>query len=173
MACTSDITTGRTRVCKDSLGGAKKIYFFNYVEDPFTVVANEATAINPLLTEVFEFEIEGDGNTLLQNFIGERQNGTSVNTQTLTTIFKKQDSDSSANLSFLVKGFPQSVVQDRNGNYHALGIDDGMDVSIDASTGGAKTDLNGYTVTATATTGSLAPILDSATVTAFLALLPA
>ena len=101
MACTSDITTGRTRVCKDSLGGAKKIYFFNYVEDPFTVVANEATAINPLLTEVFEFEIEGDGNTLLQNFIGERQNGTSVNTQTLTTIFKKQDSDSSANLSFL------------------------------------------------------------------------
>lgn len=168
MAC--DITTGRERQCKTSLGGAKKVWFYNYVEDPFTVASGEATAINPLLTEVFEFEIEGDGNTLDQNFIGERQNGTSVNTQTLTAIFKKQDAVSSANFDKLVKGQPQAVVQDRNGNYHALGIDDGMDVTITASTGGAKTDLNGYTVVATATTGDLAPILDSTTVTAFLAL---
>lgn len=168
MAC--DITTGRERQCKTSLGGAKKVWFYNYVEDPFTVASGEATAINPLLTEVFEFEIEGDGNTLDQNFIGERQNGTSVNTQTLTAIFKKQDAVSSANFDKLVKGQPQAVVQDRNGNYHALGIDDGMDVTITASTGGAKTDLNGYTVVATATTGDLAPMLDSATVTAFLTL---
>ncbi len=168
MAC--DITTGRERQCKTSLGGAKKVWFYNYVEDPFTVASGEATAINPLLTEVFEFEIEGDGNTLDQNFIGERQNGTSVNTQTLTAIFKKQDAISSANFDKLVKGQPQAVVQDRNGNYHALGIDDGMDVTITASTGGAKTDLNGYTVVATATTGDLAPMLDSATVTTFLAL---
>ncbi len=168
MAC--DITTGRERQCKTSLGGAKKVWFYNYVEDPFTVASGEATAINPLLTEVFEFEIEGDGNTLDQNFIGERQNGTSVNTQTLTAIFKKQDAISSANFDKLVKGQPQAVVQDRNGNYHALGIDDGMDVTITASTGGAKTDLNGYTVVATSTTGDLAPMLDSATVTTFLAL---
>ena len=168
MAC--DITTGRERQCKTSLGGAKKIWFYNYVEDPFTVSSGEATGINPLLTEVFEFEIEGDGNTLDQNFIGERQNGTSVNTQTLTAIFKKQDARASANFDSLVKGQPQAVVQDRNGIYHALGVDDGMDVTITASTGGAKTDLNGYTIVATATTGDLAPLLDNATVTAFLAL---
>ena len=165
-----DIISGRGRVCKDSLGGAKKLWAFNYVEDPFTVASGEATGVNPLLTEVFEFEIEGDGNTLVQNFVGERQFGTSVNTQTLTAVFKKQDSTSSANFNFMVKGQPQFVVQDRNGVYHALGIDDGMDITIDASTGGAKTDLNGYTVTAVGTTGDLAPILDSATVTAFLAL---
>ena len=61
MAC--NITAGRLKVCKDSVGGSKKAFIFNYVEDAFTVVAGVATAINPLLTQVFEFELEGDGNT--------------------------------------------------------------------------------------------------------------
>lgn len=168
MAC--DITTGRERQCKTSLGGARKVWFYNYIEDPFDGGGAEVTSINPSLTEVFEFEIEGDSNTLDQNFIGERQNGTSVNTQTLTLVLKKQDPLSSFNLMNLVQGQPQAVVQDRNGYYHALGIDDGMDVTITASTGGAKTDLNGYTIVATATTAELAPMLDDDTVTAFLAL---
>ena len=55
---------------------------FNYLENPFTVVDGEATAINPLLTEVFEFQLEGDGNNLAESLVSERQNGTSVNTQT-------------------------------------------------------------------------------------------
>lgn len=170
MACTSDITSGRGRVCKNSLGGNSELYIFNYVEDPFTVLNGEATAINVLLTEAFRFEIEGDGNTLTENFVGERQNGTSVNTQTLVTILKKQDAVTSAELNLLIKGFPQAVVKDRNGVYHALGIDDGIDFTVDATTGGAKTDLNGYTLTGVSTTGDLSPKLDSATITAFLAL---
>ena len=76
----------------------------------------------------------------------------------------------SAELNLLIKGFPQAVVKDRNGVYHALGIDDGIDFTVDATTGGAKTDLNGYTLTGVSTTGDLSPKLDSATITAFLAL---
>ena len=72
MACTSDITAGRTRVCKDNLGGNRKLYLYNHIDDPFTVVAGEATAINVLLITVYEYEIEGDGNTLVENFIVER-----------------------------------------------------------------------------------------------------
>ena len=170
MACTSDITSGRERVCKNSLGGNAKLYLYNFVSDPFTVVDEEATGVNPLLTEVFLFELEGDGNTFAENFIGERQNGTSVNTQTLTTILKQQDAVTAFTLKKLVQGYPQAVVEDRNGVFRAIGIDDGIDFTVDASTGGAKTDLNGYTLTGVSTTGELAPILDSATVTAFLAL---
>jgi len=55
-----DITAGRLRRCKQSLGGLGKLFLFNYVEDPFTYANGIATAINPALTEVFEFEIEGD-----------------------------------------------------------------------------------------------------------------
>jgi|SRR6478735_3961303 len=168
MAC--DITAGRTRACKENLGGNSKLFLFNYVENPFTVSAGVATAINPLLTEVFEYEIEGDGNTLVENMVSDRNTGTTVNTQTLTVLLKKIDAATSAQMNLLAYGFPQAVVKDRNGIYHAIGIDDGIDFTIDQATGGAKTDLNGYTLTGVSTTGELSPKLDASTVTAFLAL---
>lgn len=168
MAC--DITSGRAKVCKDSIGGNSKLYMFNYLEDAFTITGGLATAINPSLTEVFEYELEGDGNTLVQNMVSDRQNGTTVNTQTLTVILKQMDAVTSAEMNIVAKGYPMAVVKDRNGKYHAIGLQDGIDFTVDAVTGGAKTDLNGYTLTGVATTGSLAPILDSATITAFLAL---
>lgn len=168
MAC--DITKGRAKVCKDSIGGNSKFYPFNYLEDAFTVVNGVATAINPALTEVFAYDLEGDGNTLVQNYVGERQNGTSINTQTLTLVLKQMDASTSAEMNLVVKGYPMGVVKDRNGNYHLIGADDGIDFTVDATTGGAKTDLNGYTLTGVATTGSLAPILDPTIIEAFLAL---
>jgi hypothetical protein len=168
MAC--DITKGRAKVCKDSIGGNSKFYPFNYLEDAFTIVDGVATAINPALTEVFAYDLEGDGNTLTQNFVGERANGTSINTQTLTLILKKMDASTSAEMNLIVKGYPMGVVKDRNGNYHLLGADDGIDFTVDASTGGAKTDLNGYTLTGVATTGSIAPVIDPLIIDDILAL---
>lgn len=169
MAC-SDITSGVAKVCKNNLGGAKKVYVLNNVEDPFTVADSVATAINPLVTEVFEFVITGDGNTLVQDVVTDRNTFTTVNTQTLTFLLGKIDATKNATLNLLTAGYPIAVVQDRNGEYHAVGIDDGIDFNSNSSTGGAKTDFNGYTLTGVSTTGEKAPILDSATVTALLAL---
>lgn len=169
MAC--DITQGRAKACKQNVGGQSHLYLFNYVENPFTVSAgNEATAINVLLTTVYDYILEGDGNTLIENMVSDVNTGVSVNTQTLTTVLRKQDAASSAEFNLLVYGDAQAVVKDRNGVYHALGYDDGFNWSVDAATGGAKTDFNGYTLTGVATTGSLSAKLDSATITAFLAL---
>lgn len=169
MAC--DITSGRVgKICKDKLGGNSSLYIFNFVADPFTVVSGEATGVNPLLTTVYEFGLEGDGNTLTQDKGSDRNTGTSVNTTTLVAVLKTLDAATNTTFNLLSAGYPQAVVKDRNGNYHAIGLDDGIDFAINAQTGGAKTDLNGYTITGTATTANLAPILDSATVTAFLAL---
>ena len=63
-----------------------------------------------------------------------------------------------------------AVVKDRNGIYHAIGIDDGIDFTVAQTTGGAKTELNGYTLTGVSTTGALSPKLDSDTIADFLAL---
>lgn len=168
--CVSDITSGIAKSCKNNLGGAKKIYIFNFLEDAFTIANSVATAINPLLTEVFEFEITGDGNSLSQEMVSDRNTFTTVNTQTLTFLLGKIDATKNATLNLLLAGYPMAVVQDRNGKYHAVGIDDGIDFNSNSNTGAAKTDFNGYTLTGTSTTGEKAPILDEATVTAFLAL---
>jgi len=166
MAC--DITAGREKACKQGLGGIGKLYLFNFVENPFTVLAGVATAINPLLTTVFEYELEGDGNNVAESLVPDRNNGTTVNTQTSTFVLKKIDAVTSAQMNILAYGFPMAVVKDRNGIFHAIGIDDGIDFTVAQSTGGAKADLNGYTLTGVSTTGSLSPKLDATTVTAFL-----
>jgi len=168
MPC--DLTSSRTRNCKNKLAGQSKIYFNNFVEDPFTIVAGEATAVNPLLTEVYEYELEGDGNTLVESLVSDRNTGTSVNTQTLTTILKGLSAANGAELNLMAYGYPQVVVKDRNGEYHSVAYDDGMDFTVEKVTGGAKTDLTGYTLTGVATTGALSAHLDAATVTAFLLL---
>lgn len=168
MAC--DITAGRVRACKEFLGGTSKLYLFNFLEDPFTVSAGEATAVNAALTTVFEYDILGDTNTLVENMVSDRQSGTTVNTQTLTMFLGGLDADTSVQMNLLCYGTPQAVVKDRNGVYHAIGISEGIDFTVDSTTGGAKTDANGYTLTGISTEVALSPKLDSATVTAFLAL---
>lgn len=169
MAC--DITAGRERACKQNIGGLGKLFLFNFLDNPFIVTNGVATAINPLLTQVFEYEIEGDGNNVAESLVSDRNTGTSLNTQTTTIVLKKIDATTSAQLNLLAYGFPMAVVKDRNGIYHAIGIDDGIDFTIAQTTGGAKGELNGYTLTGVSTTNALSPKLDSATVTAFLALL--
>lgn len=168
MAC--DITAGRSKTCKQSLGGLGKLYLFNFIENPFTVLAGVATAVNVALLAAFEYDLEGDGNNITESLVSDRNSGTSVNTQTSTIVLKGIDAATSAQMNLLAYGFPMAVVKDRNGIYHAIGIDDGIDFTVVQTSGGAKTELNGYTLTGVSTTGALSPKLDAATVTAFLAL---
>ena len=170
MAC--DITAPRLRACKQNLGGLGELYLFNFVQDPFTIVSGVVTAINPLLTVVYKYEIEGDGNNVAESLVPDRNTGTSVNTQTTTIVLKKIDATTSLQLNLLAYSFPMAVVKDRNGVFHAIGIDDGIDFTVAQTTGGAKTELNGYTLTGVSTTGALSPKLDTATIAEFLALIP-
>jgi hypothetical protein len=167
------ISNGRVKACKDGLGGASTLYLYNSLEDAFTVSAGEATAMNGALTAAYKFELEGDGNTLEESMVGDRQTGSRVNTQTLTISLKKMDAATSAEFNLLVAGYPQAVVVDRNGNHIALGLDDGIDFTVVAQSGGAKTDMNGYVLTGVSTTSELAPHLDASTISAFEAIVTA
>ena len=112
MAC--DITIGRDRACKDGLGGNSTLYLYNELADAFTVENGEATEMNVLLTAAFAFPLEGDGNTLEQSMVSDRNTGTKVNTQTLTVMLKNMDAATSAEFNLLAAGYPQAVVVDRN-----------------------------------------------------------
>jgi len=163
------ITSGRAKACKDGLGGQSTLYLYISLEDAFTVLNGEATAMNVGLTAAYAYPLEGDGNTLEQSMVSDRNTGTRVNTQTLTIVLKNMDAAANAEFNLLAAGYPQAVVVDRNGNYIALGLDDGIDFTVVSTTGGAKTDMNGYTLTGVSTTSELAPQLDDSTQTAFLA----
>ena len=168
MAC--DLTQGRAKGCKDSIGGNSKLYVWNFIADPFTVAASEATAMNVLLTTAYEYDLVGDGSTFTEEQVSDRETQTVTNTQTITAIFNKMDAATSAEFNLMAKGYPQAIIKDRNGEYHLVGQTDGIDFNISGATGGAKSDLNGYTITGTSVEQDLAPKLDSATITAFLAI---
>jgi hypothetical protein len=167
-----DLTSSRLLACKNNIGGVGRLFFLKFIEDAFTIhdATGVATAINPLVTSVFEYGIEGDGNNVVENFVSDRNTGTSVNTQTLTANLKKIDATTSAELNLLTYGTNIAVVKDRNGVFHVLGNEDGMDFTIAQNTGGAKTEMNGYILTGVATTGSLSPKIETALITQFLAL---
>jgi len=172
MASFQALTQGRVKCSKQSQGGASVFYIFNYIENVFTYANGIVTAINPLLTigNVFKYELIGDGNKVDESLVSDRTSGTTVNTQTSTFNLKAIDAATSAEMNKIAYDIPILVVPDRNGIYHAIGIDDGVDFTVAQFMGDTKIGLNGYTLTGISTTGSLSPKLDAATISAFLAL---
>lgn len=167
-----DLTKGFTKTkCKVGVGGNKNFYPFNASINPFTVVDKLVTAISEDLTEVYKYELTGDGHTLTENLVSDRNSGTSLNTQTIVAITKGITAEKSNEFEKLVYGFPSGVIEDRNGNFHAIGLDDGIDFTVDVTTGSAKNgELVGYTLTGVATTGALSPKLEGEVLASFLAL---
>ena len=166
---TCDITAGRSKPCKTHLGGVSKLYLFNYLADPFTLLDGEATGMNVLLTEAFEYDLVGDGQVLAENMISDRSAGTTINTQTTTAILQGLDFATSNEMKLLAHGYPQAIVLSKDGNYHLVGDTDGIDFTVDLTTGTTQAELSGYTLTGLSIENKLSPILDSVTVTAFLA----
>jgi len=167
MAC--DLTRSRAKECSDILAGNSSIYLYDDMDAPFTIVAGSATAMNVALTANFSYALQGDGSTLEQAMVSDKNTGTRVNTQTITVVLNKMTALDAAEFNLLAASNAQCVCKDRAGNYHALGITEGMQWNVTATTGGAKTDASGYTLVGVAQEAQLAPILDSATTTAFLA----
>ena len=166
-----DLTKSRGRQCPGTLGGESKVFLFNRVDAPFTVddATNEATALNAAVTEVYQYDLSGDGNTLEESMVGDIVTGTRVNTQTSTLVLKKMSVADSAEFNLLASSCAHAVVLTRNGDYLALGITEGCNWTIVSNTGAAKGDFNGYTVTGVAQENKLAPYLDAATIVELLA----
>ncbi|UII80001.1 hypothetical protein [Flagellimonas sp. CMM7] len=173
MAC--DLTTGRTEPCKDSIGGLKNAFFLDYLENAFTVSDSQGTGIAVGVTEVFKYELRSDtNNDATESMISNKDAGTSVNTQTVNVRLKKQDAATSNEIKLMAYARPIIAVQDRNNVYKVYGLSEGMDLTAsNIQSGAARADFNGYDLTFTSLEGEMAPILDSATVTALEALVSA
>jgi hypothetical protein len=171
MACL--LTTGRTEPCKDAVGGLKSIYFFDFIEDSFTITAGEATAMNVSVTEAFKYDLLSDDNNFEEVGTSDQTTGTYTVAQTLTASLKKQDGATANEINLLSKARPVAVVRDRMDNYKVIGISDGLVVSGTGSSGGEKASFNGYTLTCTATEIAFAPALDATALAAFEAIVSA
>lgn len=165
--------TGRNEIdCKDALGGIRNIYLMAYQEDVWDVTDNEIAAIPTEITEAFKYELRNDTNTFTESK-GDtgRETGVTLFDQNVVSVLKKIDKESAADVNVIAKSRPFVVVQDRNGGWRLAGLSEGMDATIEGTTGAAKADLNGYTITFVAQEGDIAPFLSEAAITELEALI--
>lgn len=173
--CDIAIGANRGKQCDNTQGGLEVFYPFNFVKDAFTVVDGIATAKSESLTVAYKYFIKGDGNTLTQSKNTDAKSGTTVVTETIVNQLIKVDGATSNELGKLSEAQISGVLVDRNGIGHWVGHENGFNVTstIEAVSGGAKADFNGYNVTLVAENKTFSPTLDSATLTAFLAIVTA
>jgi hypothetical protein len=170
MSC--DLVRGRDDLqCKDNLSGVSHAYLMNFIEDGFTIANGAVTAIDVGITEAFKFELRNDTNVFTETKSESgRETGVTLFEQSLVLALKKIDKDLADTVKLIAKGRFYAVVRDRNGNWRLAGLTEGLDSTIEGTTGAARTDFSGYTITATNMEADPAPFLDSATITALEAL---
>ncbi len=152
MAC--DLTLGRLHKCSDQHGGVKNVYFINNVVgtgllDSATIAAtDQITAFASALT-LFKYEVRGAFHTFNEEG-SDPSSGSVMYTQTLNVVLNTQSLADRKELKILVWGNPHIVVEDYNGNYKLMGIENGADVQLTLNSGSELSDPTGYTINAVA-----------------------
>ena len=162
MAC--DLTTGRSKACFDVLGGVKAVYFSTDDLGAITYDVTDTDVITALAgtPEFFKYELKGSSNTYTETPTKDVNNGTSFFAQALAVQLPKLDKKTHKEIKLLLWASPTVVVEDYNGNQLVMGLQNQADLTGGSVvTGGARGDLNGYTLTMAAEEAAPANFLES------------
>lgn len=161
MACILD--SGRTRPCKDAVGGLRKVYFVDFGDlGNVTLTDDEITEIDGVFT-YYEYDIKGTESELTQNVNSSSTNGTTFYEQVLSLTLTKLTAEDNKELKLMTYGRPHIFVEDYKGGVMAVALENGADVTAGtAVTGTAMGDLNGYTLSLTGNETTYANFVDPA-----------
>ena len=164
MAC--DLTKGRLEPCKDAVGGVKNLYFLNFNAAIFQEKVLTDGLISALLDtpaspiDLYKYELRSSGHNLEDANEVSGENGTSFYTPTVTAILKKVDAATREELQLATYGRPHVIVEDYNGNFFLVGIENGCDVQVNMVTGSAMGELNGFNLTITGQEKQMSYLVD-------------
>jgi len=160
MSCI--LTSGRTKPCKDAVGGIRKVHFVDFGDlGDVTLVDDEITDISGTFT-YYTYDVKGTSE-LTQNVNSSVDNGTTFFEQVLSLTFTKLTKEDNKELKLMAYGQPHVFVEDYKGNVMCVGLANGADVTAGtAVTGTAMGDLNGYTLSLTGNEVTYANFVDPA-----------
>lgn len=172
MAC--DVTKGALELsCKNGVSGYKAIYLANYAEYGLTSSSTTAGHIVSglgTLSTVYKYELKNTTNVLDQQSAGNRDNGTTKFTQTLTFVLNKIDKEKEYQVKMMCYGRPLLFVELNSGEVVLLGKEHGCEITSKSGVAGTMDGMNGYTLTAIAEEREPMFFLEPATITALKAL---
>jgi hypothetical protein len=149
MAC-DNLSLGRLKPCKDSVGGLKAVYFINYGDiNAIEYDVTDTDVIDSIGTAVSAYKYDVHFmSSLTQNVQASLENGTVAFEQTLELSLPKLSKEDHKEIKLLAHGSPHVIVEDQNGSFFLAGAVNGMDVSAGTIvTGTAMGDMSGYTLT--------------------------
>jgi hypothetical protein len=168
MAC--ELTAGFALDCKETVGGIKAIFLQQLVDfqSGVTVDANSEEIDGLPTASVYQYTLPKHTGNFTEEVASSVENGTIFYTQTVTATFFKLSAARRKQLELIAKNRLVVFVQDNNNNIWMVGKVDGAEVTAaSTSTGTAKGDLNGYTITFTAEEAHKAYRLESYSSTPF------
>lgn len=144
------LTGGIAKGCDNNIGGIQKLYLANFGDVlSETVSDGNVTAISMASGAVFyEFAFNKNTSSFTETTSNDQVNGTTINTQTINLVIARRDTNKRNNIALLTRSLTKGIVLDQNGIYWLVGFQNGLDVTeVADTTGVAKADLNGYTIT--------------------------
>jgi hypothetical protein len=151
MAC-ENLSLGRLKPCKDSVGGIQAVYFINYGDlGPVTYNVTDTDVIDSIGTGVscYKYDVHF-ASSLTQNIQSSTENGTVAFEQVLELSMPKLSKEDNKEIKLIAYGHPHVVIEDQNGSFFLAGTVNGMEVTGGTIvTGTAMGDLSGYTLTLT------------------------
>lgn len=152
MAC--NISAGRLVECKDAIGGLKRIYLANFIEDyafTLSVTAGTLFQVDDLpTTTVFEYDLRPDLSGLTVNIGADSATGTTSFEQVLAFTLQQVKIKDAEQIQAMAQGQLMAFCLDNNDNVWACGLRHGMDVTAGVvQTGATRTELTGINLTLT------------------------
>ena len=151
MAC-ENLSLGRLKPCKDSVGGIQAVYFINYGDlGPVTYDSSDTDVIDSIGTGVscYKYDVHYSS-SLTQNIQASTENGTVAFEQVLEMSMPKLSKEDNKEIKLISYGHPHIVIEDQNGSFFLAGTVNGMEVTGGTIvTGTAMGDMSGYTLTLT------------------------
>ena len=150
MAC--DITSGIARDCRSNLGGVQYFYVTSDAIGDITESAGEITALSGTPT-FYKFEVPRNSASFTETGNFSLEADTAFYQQDLAVSFSKMDAAKRNQLSLLGQNTTLFVVyKDENGSFFSVGAERGAYLTAsNQQSGQALGDMNGVTMTITAT----------------------
>lgn len=148
------IVQGREIDCRDSVGGVAEVYLTEFVNVPQANITASSGVVTAATCSAgkrfFTYQLEKENAQFDEKATSSLESGTFVE-QTLTFTTKKMSASQKNNMLTLLYNRAHVIVKDKNGVYHWMGRTSAADVTnVDATTGKAYGDMNGFSVTVSA-----------------------
>ncbi|OJW82076.1 MAG: hypothetical protein BGO69_15880 [Bacteroidetes bacterium 46-16] len=138
--------------CKDNRGGLSKVWIGDYTNNlTYTITAGLIGTFSAGTSSFYLVEQPKNVSELQEKPTSSPENWGYFVDQTLVLTFPKLNAVNNNKIQTLMQGRFRAIVLDKNGTYHFMGAQDGIDATTgEGGTGKVGADLNGLTVTFTA-----------------------